>query len=719
MKLISGASLALALLATLSVSVRVLHAQAGTGSFAGSITDSASAHPVLQAQVQVVGTQRTAVSGPDGGFRISGLLPGRYDLRVIAIGFSSGFVRSALIEADQVTRVDVPLVASAFELAGIVVTSGSGVDRSSESAVSVAVVDQTELQQRNVSTLDQALPYVPGVLFNHTTLDIRGASGVAQGVGSRVLMMLDGHPLLTPDGGQINFYAIPLLDVDRTEVVKGAYSALYGSAALGGVINLITTPVPETPHTVVRGYAGAFDIPKEFKFTAQSLNYVGLQLQHSRHLGETGARLALGMENSDGYTQNGDLNRYYARLKLTSPAGQAHPWDAFLVGALNNEGDYFIWRSPDEPYEVRPQELGNWTHDGQVLAGATFTPLARQSETIRLSPTLLFAGSRNHFNDNHDWHNALRGGVNTQYLANLSSRNNLTAGVDANYTLVRSNFIGEPGIADLSLFGLDEWRLNPALRTSVGLRLDYHDTNVGASETQVNPTLGLVWNTTRWLNARASVSRGYRAPSATEQFVSTTQSGFIVVPNPDLRGETGWTEELGATVGFGPLSFDAALFQSNYQGFIGPGVVPGHFGQFQFQNLSSARVRGLDLSSHTAIWPGRVDLAASYLYLDTRNGDTGDPLPYRSRHSVTGSVDVLHGLVGVDVRWRSRVEEVLAYPLDTRTDITVVDLRLAYRVFGAVLMAKATNLLQAKYVDVQERTPGAPRSVQLTVVLGS
>jgi outer membrane receptor protein involved in Fe transport len=468
---------------------------------------------------------------------------------------------------------------------------------------------------------------------------------------------------------------------------------------------------------VARAYAGAFDVPKEFKFTGQSLSYVGVQLQQSGRLGETGARLALGAERSDGYTQNGELHRVYTRFKLTSPAGSPHPWDAFVVGALNNEGDYFTWLSAEAPYQVDTTELGNRTLDSQVLAGATFTPVARQSSTLRVSPTLLYAGSKNFFQQNEDWHSAYRAGVNAQYLINTGSNNSLTTGVDANYTLIRSSFIGEPGIADLSLFGLDEWRVLPGLRSSLGLRLDYHDTNVGASETALNPTLGLVWNTTSWLNARASISRGYRAPSATEQFIHTFQHGYHIVPNPDLLGETGWTGELGLTASAGRVTFDGAVFSSSYKKFIGPAVIASD--SVQFQNVSSAQVRGLDLSSQAALWPGRVTLTASYLYLDARDGENGEPLPYRSRHSLTGSLDILSGLLGVDVRWRSRVQEVLVYPLDPRTDITVVDARLAYRVFGAVLMAKVTNLLQAKYVDVQERTQGAPRSVQLTVLVGS
>ncbi|HTO73337.1 MAG TPA: TonB-dependent receptor [Gemmatimonadales bacterium] len=715
-----------AILLLLLVPVRALRAQAGTGSFAGTVTDSAGDRPVADAHIQVLGTQRAAVSGPDGSFTIPGLLPGRYDVRVIAIGFFSSVTGGVRIESGQVTSLTLRLRRTAVELPGVVVTAGSGAERGDQSAVSVAVMDQKELRQRNVNTLDQALPYVPGVLFNHNTLDIRGASGIAEGVGSRVLMLLDGHPLLTADGGQINFFAIPLLDVERTEVVKGAYSALYGSAALGGVVNLITAPIAGPPHTLGQAYAGAFDVPDEYKFTGHSLNYAGMQLQHSRNLGETGARLALGFESSDGYTQNGDVDRFYTRLKFNSAPGSAHPWDAFLVGGLSNSGDYFTWLSADHPYQVDSNTaVGDWTRDTQLQAGATFTPIAEQTSTLRISPTILYSGNRNFYANNTDWHKAVKTGVNAQYLLNTGSRNSITTGADAGYTIVRSSFIGQPGIADLSLFALDEWRMLPRLRGTLGLRLDYHDTDLGASETNLNPTAGLVWNATDWLNARGSLSRGYRAPSAIEQFINTVQEGFHVVPNPDLRGETGWTGELGLTASVGRASFDGALFQSNYQGFIGPQLVPPDpldtlgAPRVRFANLSAARIRGFDVSSRMAIWPGRVELAGSYLYLDTRNGDTGDPLPYRSRHSLTGSLDVLSGLVGVDVRWRSRIEEVLVYPLDPRTDITVVDLRLAYRILGTVVMAKATNLLQAKYVDVQERTQGAPRTVQVTVMVGT
>ena len=78
-------------------------------------------------------------------------------------------------------------------------------------------------------------------------------------------------------------------------------------------------------------------------------------------------------------------------------------------------------------------------------------------------------------------------------------------------------------------------------------------------------------------------------------------------------------------------------------------------------------------------------------------------------------MNVARGLLGVDVRWRSRVEDVLAYPLDPRGAITLVDLRLAVPVLGAVVQAKASNLFNKVYPDVQERVPGAPRTISVTV----
>jgi outer membrane receptor protein involved in Fe transport len=342
--------------------------------------------------------------------------------------------------------------------------------------------------------------------------------------------------------------------------------------------------------------------------------------------------------------------------------------------------------------------------------------MATPSAVLRVSPSLNYNTNQNYFAENQDYHRATRAGATVQLSLFPADGQTITLGVDGGGTRVSSNFLGTPWLEDAAAFAQDELPLGRGLTGTLGTRLDYHDTSEGASEVSLNPKLAIVWRASDRLDLRASVARGYRAASAIEQFVSAVQSGFRVIPNPALHGEHAWAGELGSAARpFRRLGVDATVFWSEYRDLIGPAVAPDSFFVFQFRNVSRARVRGLDLSARASLVPDRLDLEASYLYLDSKDLDNERPLPYRSKQNVTGTLDVLRGLMGVDLRWRSRVDEVLAFPLDARGPITTVDLRLAYRLLGVVLQAKASNLFEKVYPDVQERVPGAPRSLSLTV----
>ncbi len=706
----------------LLVPVGALQAQAGTAVLQGTITDSSGAG-VPGVLVQIMGTRLSASTADSGRYRISGITPGTYAVRLLAIGYLARVRNSVIITAGAPTRLDLILAQSAVTMPSIFVTAGPSGAKAGEATVSIATMDSGEVQSRNVTTVDQVLPFIPGVQFNHTTLDIRGASGVEEGVGSRILMMMDGHSVLTGDGGQINFEALPMMDLDRIETVKGAYSALYGSAALAGVINMITTPILAQPQSAIKVYAGAFQVPQAHQFTSENLNFAGLELQHSRQVGSVGMRLAAGGESNDGFTQNGQVNRLYLRGKFTSAADNPHPWDAFVIASGWNSGEYFVWRSALEPNEVPPGELGNWSRENQVLTGATFTPVATQHLTFHISPSVLYSSAQNFFNvppgTANDWHNAVKGGANAAVTINAGRNNTVTTGVEGFYTGIRSNFIGRPSITDLSAFGMDEVVLSDRLRGTLGARLDYHSATGSVAQAVFSPTVGMVWGATSWMNVRGSLGHGYRAPSAVEQFVTSSRSGFFVVPNDSLVGESAWTGEIGATATVGNwLMLDGAAFQSDYHDFIGPAPVPLSVNTFQFQNLSSAMVRGFDLSSRMSVVPKIMDLTVSYMFLDSR--DTADrPLPYRSRNTFTTSAEFLRGKVAVDFQYRSRIETVLQFPLDERNAITLVGLRLGYQFRNFNVMAKITNLLQAQYVDVMEHTVGEPRNLIVTVVWGS
>jgi outer membrane receptor for ferrienterochelin and colicins len=700
-----------------------LMAQQGTATLAGSVTESGTGRPLAGARVLLQGTLLTTEADSAGRFRFIRLDAGTYHLRVAALGFRSDTLPPIVLAAGETREVSISLASQVLELPSMVVTASRRVERIEEAQASIAVISRDELLRRNVVTMDQALAFVPGVTFNGASsqdpqIDIRGATGIARGVGSRVLMLLDGHQALSADGGEVLYETLPILDVEQVEVVKGAYSALYGSNALGGVVNLLTSRIAERPRTTGQAHFGVYTLQNQYDFTSSTQSAQGLTLQHSRWLGPVGVRAAVGRETSDGFTQNGQYERWFARTKLTSRPEANHPWDVFAVYSRNDKGEFFTWQSADRPYEVKPAELGDRSVYSQILTGATVTPVARSTLLLRVNPFLNWNENQNYFHDNTDWHRATKAGANALLsLQPESGTHAVTFGLDGAYTTVSSSFLGKPSITDGAIVVQDEIRFSDRIRGTIGARVDYHTASGASAETSVNPKASVVVTPSDRLSLRGSLARGYRAPSAIEQFVSTIQYGIKVIPNPDLTGEQAWSAEIGATAfPTGSLRIDGAVFQSSYDDLIGPAGAPGQILVFQFQNVAKARVRGLDVGARTSLIRDFADFQLSYMFLDSEDLGTGKALPYRSRHNVSGSLELFRKRFAVDYRYRTRVDEVLAYPADPRTNISVLDLRGSVSALGVTFMGKISNLLNTFYTDVQERSPGAPRNIALTVM---
>ncbi|MCU0621540.1 MAG: TonB-dependent receptor [Gemmatimonadales bacterium] len=695
-------------------------ADAQQGTVAGVVQERGTGAPIVGASVVIRGTPLSSSTGAAGRFSIGGLQPGTYQVNVAAIGYATDSVPGIVVGPGDRREVVIALDKVALELQEIVVTAGRTAERSDESTVSDAALPLTAILQRNVRRLDEALLFVPGITRNSgDNLDIRGASGIARGVGSRVLMMIDGHPVLSANGGEINFSTLPSIDLERTEVVKGAYSATYGTNALGGVVNLITAPILEVPQTALRVSGGAYNFADGLAPTSDPRAYASLGMQHSRRFGDVGARLFLGYENSAGYTYNGGNELFAGRLKLQSSAGSAHPWDGYAIFTREHAEEFFVWGSPDDPFRPPVRNERDNQLQYNVLTGATITPIAGSRTLLKLSPYFNFNSNDNDFVDNQDWQRAYKPGLIAQVTWFASERHALTLGGDGAHTWTNSNFLGTPTVLEGALFAQDEAQLSDRLRGTAGLRLDYNAASTADPELALSPKLGVSYRLAPSVTMRASAGGGYRAPSVIERFVSTVQSGFQVVPNPALRGERAWSAEVGATATVvGRVRVDGAVYGSYYDNLIAPGPAPIQPGVFQFQNISRARVLGLDLGVSSYVVPRWLEAQLTYLFLDTEDLDTGRPLPYRSTHNLTATLNAVQGRVGLDLRYRSRVKEVIAYPLDERGDITVLDLRLQQRVAGVLLQFKVANLLNDFYVDVQERTPGAPRSVTVSALYG-
>jgi len=197
----------------------------------GTVRDTAGA-AIPRVQLRVMNTELRTTVEANGHYRIGAIPAGRVVLNAWLIGYRQAFDTIEVVGGDSV-QVDVILAPSPLTVGPIVVTAAKRSQLLDQAVTSVALVSDSEIARRAVSTVDEAVNKAPGVLFLNGQVNIRGSSGFVEGLGSRVLLLVDGVPANQGDRGGIDWDMLPLEEVDRVEVVKGAGSSLYGSAAFG------------------------------------------------------------------------------------------------------------------------------------------------------------------------------------------------------------------------------------------------------------------------------------------------------------------------------------------------------------------------------------------------------------------------------------------------------------------------------------------------------
>ncbi|MDZ7845467.1 MAG: TonB-dependent receptor plug domain-containing protein [Owenweeksia sp.] len=131
------------------------------------------------------------------------------------------------------------------ELQEVVISAGKFEQRLAEVPISLDVMKPQLLQDKNLVNLRTSLQQAPGVNVTDGQANIRAGSGWTYGAGTRVQTVVDGLPLISGDASQVQWDLVPIFSVERIEVLKGASSVLYGSAALNGVINVFTHFAPQ------------------------------------------------------------------------------------------------------------------------------------------------------------------------------------------------------------------------------------------------------------------------------------------------------------------------------------------------------------------------------------------------------------------------------------------------------------------------------------------
>lgn len=543
----------------------------------------------------------------------------------------------------------------------VIVTGDRRERRQTDSVTAVEVVRREEIVSSGARNAAEVLETQPGVEIRPA---LRGRQIRLQGLDPQyVLILIDGERVSGRVDNVIDLTRIKAEEIERIEIVKGPSSALYGSDAIGGVINIITRESTKPFEAELESYYGS---GREANFGSgnetHASGYVGLNGDFAS------SAFTLGWHRSDGY----DLTPETDATKIAEQVGPALPgFDADEIAALKgttgpqyndlNFGnrsrfkftDDFLVRThlqyrylDQERVDVSPPrqviDRSNETHD--LMAGFSPVYFLPDDGAIRVS----YNHSR--YSDTLVRNQRGAAGQRTEEIqddrihegkAQLDYR----FFEDHMFTFGADGMVEElitPRIRDeyafrqrVGLFFQDEWDIlgSPRLTVTPGVRYD-DDSQFGS---RVNPKLAVRFDPTDRLRLRAGGGTGYRAPSFKDLYLNFQNPGvgYEVVGNPDLRPE--YSTGYNAGIEYEPtdwlwLSVNAYHNRiTNLIDFTLAPDRPNDLAVFQPQNIKEAYTRGVEASVEFRPLEGLL-LALGYTATDTRDLEQDIPLEGRAKH---------------------------------------------------------------------------------------
>jgi len=541
------------------------------------VIDGTSQEPLIGATIQSLGTN--TVTDIDGRFDYNNqTFPDTLTISYV------GFEMRNIILKNIVNIPNVVELENLQVLETMTVTASKYQRRLSESTVSVDVLKPAIISSTNAISIEDALDKVSGVQMVDGQANIRGGSGYSYGAGSRVMLLVDDMPVLQTDSGSPNFSDIPIENIGQVEIVKGASSSLYGSAALNGIINIRTASPTSIPQTKITASTTVYDTPKDSSkhWWGDSTRYgYMLSIVHRQKIGNLDIVGSLFNTKLESFNQATFENKFRGGAKLKYRLSDKAFISLNTVVNRGDNGNFFIWEFGDGAKATRP------IPNGEALSKNLryFIDPSLQIEDKNGISHRFLGRYHNIQNDNNDD----QSNESQTYYGEYQAQKNIEA-IDL---VLTTGVVGSTSQTDAELFGDTTFstrmfayygqleRSFGKLNLSAGARYEYNQQNTPEEFNGLTIPNGKI-AAGRWVSRagasyeympyssiRASWGQGYRFPTITERFITTSFGVFRIEANPDLVPESGWSAELGIKQGIkiGKIKgyVDAALFTSQYQ----------------------------------------------------------------------------------------------------------------------------------------------------------
>lgn len=531
-------SIVMVLLGVLSHSL--LHGQV----IRGQVIDFLSREPLPGTNVILDSIHGTTTDSL-GNFRFASN-PGLHELKFSFIGYQEYLRILNLKDTEVFLLIELRLEES--KLGEVVVSAGKYQQRLEEVTVSLDVIKPGLVQDKNQVNLKNTLQQAPGINVTDGQANIRSGSGWTYGAGTRVQTLVDGMPLISGDASQVQWDLVPIHSVERIEVLKGASSVLYGSAALNGVVNMLTHPFPEREQMNVNLYSAVYDNPPR-----ESLHWwdkprfnSGFNFDWQKALTENqGLNISGGYIDDRGFRYLDDEKRVRLFGKYHFRSQRVRNLEGSVAGHLmySDVGNSLLWESDSLGYIPLDSSITrNFGWDYYFDAAVNY-----RHGRFRHSIQGRYLKINNiTFDDQTDFTNRSDLIFGEYRLLYYISGLAVNFGLNTSHTVSDAIlFGGRHTSANNALYLELDYRLFKPLKINTGIRYESFRLDDRFYDQPVfRAGINYAFSETTFL--RLSYGQAFRFPSVAESY-TTTQVGVIrVYPNPVLQPEQGSSIELGA-----------------------------------------------------------------------------------------------------------------------------------------------------------------------------
>lgn len=642
----------------------------------GKVFESDGETGVVGATVQAVGTTNGGNTQDDGSFTF--VTKKTDTIRVLFRYFEKNdtIIKVATTANQKEYTIDLLYEGTGVTIGTQVITAGRHAQDLPDVVSSMEVINPSKVDLQATGEIEDALQMGSGVDIIDGQPNIRGSSGYAYGVGSRVMVMLDGLPLLSPDASFAQYDLIPTDNINQIEIQKGAASVLYGSSALGGVINVLTSDAPRKPKTSIRVRGQLHGAPKDPRLDwdgDKNASTYGVHLFHSRKIGRQDVSVLGDYWRSSGWRANApEVNGRL--MALTKWRIKSIP--GLTIGAngsyrVDSSTTFLFWDSYLPSDSVIPFGSSNTYASSGALAGDQ-TRRRQLNERYTFDPSIKYLTKKNHVhmfrsrfmrtkntndtqqsNKNSLWYN------DYQYTRQFwDDRITLVTGGTATLGFVNGDSLyqGSHRSRNLAAYAQTDIAATEKLNLTFGARYDHF--LIDDSITEASPIFraGANYEIRKGTNVRASFGQAFRSPSVAERYTSTGAGGLLIEPNPEIEVEKGYSAEVGIRQG---LQFtnaankkkylagfiDVAGFMMDFNNMIEFGVKPPQTAVFpppppifQARNVADARITGIEATSF-------VEVGVNDFFFNINGGITWiDPVNLNGESDSTKLVDLLNTL---------------------------------------------------------------------------